>query len=240
MCLQFSPPSTKGAPLSENLHLVFSQAPEWLSEPEYNRWYDFHLGEILVVPGFVGARRYRLQLTVGTAPLSRHTFLALYEIEGDPAAVMRNLDGEVQSGSMDLPEWFPQIRFASFNGFSLGNVSDPVMADHFYLVFSKAPPGVGEEDYVAWYGDHLEENLTTQGFLNGWRFRLQPVVMDPASPAEFTHLALYEVEGELAVLQAGLVAARASGAVHIPRWFDQIRFVSFDATALGTRLLSPS
>lgn len=222
--------------MSENLHLVFSKPPDWLSEPEYNRWYDFHLGEILVVPGFVAARRYRLQVTVGAAPLSRHTFLALYEIEGDPAAVMRELDKEVEKGSMDLPEWFPEIGFTSFNGLSLGNVGDPVMADHLYLVFSNAPPVVAEEGYIAWYRDHLRENLAAQGFLNGWRFRLEPVVKDATSPTESTHLALYEVEGDLAALRAGLAAARESGLVHIPRWFDQIRFVSFDATALGARV----
>jgi hypothetical protein len=222
--------------MSENLHLVFSEPPEWLSEPEYNRWYDFHLGEILVVPGFVAARRYRLQVTVGAGPLSQRTFLALYEIEGAPAAVMRELDKEVESGRMDLPEWFPEIRFTSFNGLTLGNGSDPAMADHLYLVFSSAPPVLGEEDYVAWYRDHLAENLTAEGFLRGWRFGLEPVVRDPASPTGPTHLALYEVEGDLAALRAGLAAARESGVVHIPEWFGQIPFVSFDASALGARV----
>jgi hypothetical protein len=235
-CLEIHRRSMKGASVSENLHLVFSKPPEWLSEAEYNRWYDFHLGEILVVPGFVAARRYRLQVTVGAAPLSQHSFLSLYEIEGDPVAVMRELDKEGESGRMDLPEWFPEIRFASFNGLSLGNGTDPVMADHLYLVFSNPPPVVGEEDYVAWYHDHLAENLTAQGFLNGWRFRVEPVVMDRAGPSESTHLALYEVEGDLAALRAGLAAARESGVVHFPQWFDQIQFVSFDATALGARV----
>ena len=46
--------------MSENLHLVFSKPPEAISDDAYNRWYDFHLGEILVVPGFVSARRYRV------------------------------------------------------------------------------------------------------------------------------------------------------------------------------------
>jgi hypothetical protein len=236
VCLEIHRRSMKGESVTRNLHLVFSKPPEWLSEAEYNRWYDFHLGEILVVPGFAAARRYRLQVTVGAAPLSQHTFLSLYEMEGDPAAVMRELDKEGESGRMALPEWFPEIRFTSFNGLSLGNGSDPVMADHLYLVFSSAPPVVGEEDYVAWYRNHLAENLTAQGFLNGWRFRLVPVVRDPAGPTESTHLALYEVEGDLAALREGLAAARESGRVSFPQWFDQIRFVSFDATALGARV----
>jgi hypothetical protein len=52
--------------MTENLHLVFSKPPEAISDEEYNRWYDFHLGEILVVPGFVSARRYRLQTVRAT------------------------------------------------------------------------------------------------------------------------------------------------------------------------------
>jgi len=45
-------------------------------EDEYNRWYDeVHLPEILAIPGFVGARRFR-------APGSAD-YLTIYEIEGD-------------------------------------------------------------------------------------------------------------------------------------------------------------
>lgn len=110
------------------------------------------------------------------------------------------------------------------------------MADHLYLVFSTAPPILGEEEYVAWYGDHLAGNLTAEGFLTGWRFRLEQVVRDPASSAESTHLALYEVEGELASLRAALQAARDAGAVPIPEWFHQVPFVSFDAGSLGARV----
>lgn len=45
-------------------------------EDEYNRWYsEVHLPEILAIPGFVGARRYRAP---GTSE-----YLAVYEIEGD-------------------------------------------------------------------------------------------------------------------------------------------------------------
>lgn len=228
--------STQGSAVSENVHLVFSKPPEWLSELEYNRWYDSHLAEILVVPGFVAARRYRLQTTVGTGPLSQCTFLSAYEMEGDPAVVMRKLDKEAGSGRMDLPGWFREIRFVSFNCLSLGNASDPVLADHLYLVFSTAPPIVGDEEYVAWYGDHLAENLTAEGFLRGWRFRLEQVARDLAGPDGSTHLALYEVQGDLSALRAGLGAARDAGTIHVPEWFDRIPFVSFDATALGARV----
>ena len=41
--------------MSENLHLVFSKPPADISDEAYNQWYDSHLSEILVVPGFVFA-----------------------------------------------------------------------------------------------------------------------------------------------------------------------------------------
>jgi len=86
--------------MSENLHLVFSKPPEAISDEEYNRWYDFHLGEILVVPGFVSARRYRLQTVKGEWTPSGHRYLSAYEIEGDPRDVMRELEQEGVIGEL--------------------------------------------------------------------------------------------------------------------------------------------
>ncbi len=225
--------------MSEHLHLVFSKAPEWLSDDEYNRWYDADLAEILIVPGFVAARRYRLETTVGAIPPSQHRYLSMYELDGDPNDVMAELDREIESGRMDLPAWFPEIRFSSFNCFSHGNPADPVTPDHLYIVFSKPPPAVSGDEYVTWYRTHMAENLTADGFLAGWRFKLEPVVVDAAGPVEHTHLALYEVEGELPALRAALSAAADSGAVHFPEWFGEIPFVSFDANAVGPRVPAP-
>jgi hypothetical protein len=226
--------------MSENLHLVFSKPPERLSDEEYNRWYDFHLGEILVVPGFAAARRYRLQTVRGASAPAGHGFLSAYEIEGPPQEVMRELDKEVTSGRMQLPEWFPEITFASFNCYSHGNPADPRLADQFYLVFSAPPAGIGDGDYVDWYREHAAENTQVPGFLVNWRFRLEPEVVDAASAATSTHLALYEVDRDLATLRANLDVARETNQVHFPSWFGQIPFVSLSATALGERVPAPA
>ena len=230
---------SKVGPMPEHLHLVFSRPPEWLSDDEYNQWYDFHLGEILVVPGFMSARRFRLETARGSIAPSEMRFLSMYEIEGDPREVMVALDEERASGRMDLPSWFPEIRFASFNCLSHGNPTAPRSAPHLYIVFSAPPSGVPGTDYVDWYRTHMAENLTAEGFLTGWRFRLEPVVVDALGPTAQDHLALYQVEGELAELRAALRAAADSGAVHFPEWFDQIPFVSFDANAIGPRVPAP-
>jgi hypothetical protein len=110
--------------LTRNLHLVFSQPPPHISAEEFNRWYDAHLAEILVVPGFVSARRFELEPMVvkGTEPLPLG-FLSLYEIEGEFDTVMAALDEEASAGRMKLPEWFEEIKFASWNATSLGDVA---------------------------------------------------------------------------------------------------------------------
>ena len=167
--------------MTENLHLVFSKPPEAISDEEYNRWYDFHLGEILVVPGFVSARRYRLPTVKGDWTPSGHRYLSAYEIEGDPRDVMTELD-------------------------------------------------------VAWYREHADENTQVPGFLANWRFRLEPEVIDPTSATVATHLAIYEVDRDLATLRANLGAARVTNEAGWPAWFDPTPWTSLDANAIGDRV----
>lgn len=58
-------------------------------EAEYNAWYDeHHMKDVIDVPGFVSARRFRLaprQFAFNTAEPS-YRYLALYEIETDDVA----------------------------------------------------------------------------------------------------------------------------------------------------------
>jgi hypothetical protein len=52
-------------------------------EAEYNEWYNIHIPDVLNVPGFVAAQRFRLadaQFADGTPA---HRYLALYEIDTD-------------------------------------------------------------------------------------------------------------------------------------------------------------
>ena len=54
-------------------------------EAEYHRWYDEeHIPDILRIPGFVSARRYRVRDTgrIKAAP-STPTYLTIYEVESD-------------------------------------------------------------------------------------------------------------------------------------------------------------
>jgi hypothetical protein len=112
--------------VSDTIHLVYSRRPDSITEEEYNRWYDRHLAEILVVPGFVSARRYALSPDVVERenPV-QFTHLALYGVAGDVPDVMNALRAEAASGRMDLPAWFDEIRFASWNANPLGATCTP-------------------------------------------------------------------------------------------------------------------
>ena len=84
-----------------------------------------------------------------------------------------------------------------------------------------APPeGLANDEFVAWYREHADENTQVEGFLTHWRFRLEPEVIDPSSATVATHLAVYEVDRDLAALRANLDAARVTNEAGWPSWFD--------------------
>ena len=117
-----------------NLQIVFSHLPEAVTDEEFCEWYDAHLPEILSIPGFMSAQRYRLEPVVRDAvePVT-YRYLAVYEIEGDTQTLLEEMEkrrlGTVDSyaerkGLGDdgpaLPEWWRHARFASWNAIALG------------------------------------------------------------------------------------------------------------------------
>jgi hypothetical protein len=63
-------------------------------EAEFNDWYDnHHVPDVLAVPGFVAAQRFRAD-----AAAPGHPYLAIYEIEGDARAAMEALTSAVRNG----------------------------------------------------------------------------------------------------------------------------------------------
>jgi hypothetical protein len=225
--------------MSDNLHLVFSKPPQDISDEAYNKWYNAHLSEILVVPGFKSARRYRLDTIKGGWVPGGHRYLSAYELEGEPKEVMAELEKEVASGRMKLPSWFPRITFASYNCYSHGNPTEARLADHLYLVFSTPPEGLDNAEFVAWYREHADENTAVDGFVANWRFRLEQEVVDSSSPNVATHLALYEVNQDLSALRANLEANRVNLQASWPSWFDPTPWTSLDAVAAGPLVPAP-
>ncbi len=72
-------------------------------EKQFDEWYESqHMVDCLNVPGVVSARRYRIdQEMTGPVP---YQFAAIYEIEGDPTAVMKELGARVGTKLMTMSE----------------------------------------------------------------------------------------------------------------------------------------
>lgn len=88
------------------LFLVFTNPVEG-REDEYNQWYDeVHVPDVMAVPGVKGAQRYQLAPSDsqgGGAPPA-HRYLAVYEIDGDPAGVFAEFTRRIGTGEMVLSE----------------------------------------------------------------------------------------------------------------------------------------
>jgi hypothetical protein len=120
--------------MGQNLQIVFSHLPDAVTDEEFCEWYDAHLPEILSIPGFVSAQRFRLEPVVvdSLEPVS-YRYLALYEIEGEPETLLAEMEKR-RLGTVDsyarrkaidasgpaLPEWWERARFASWNCIALG------------------------------------------------------------------------------------------------------------------------
>jgi hypothetical protein len=95
--------------MKKYLFLAFTNPTEG-NEKEFNRWYEEqHLADVIDVPGFVCARRYRLaapsaQFKFNTKT-AEHRYLALYEIETDDIdGVMRELESRVGTPAVVMTE----------------------------------------------------------------------------------------------------------------------------------------
>lgn len=116
-------------------HIVFGRCPEGVSEEEFNTWYDAHIPEILSIPGFVSAQRYRMDpVVVDEDAPQNFRFLAVYEVEGDFETLLTEmkranlvtrdsystLKDEDVSGP-PLPSWWDHVRFLSWNCDPIGD-----------------------------------------------------------------------------------------------------------------------
>ena len=79
----------------------------------YNDWYsNRHLADVVAVPGFVSAQRFRLaEPEAEDAPPQR--YMAIYRMRtDDPAGVIAKLQSLVETGQMEMSEAFSQSDMA--------------------------------------------------------------------------------------------------------------------------------
>jgi len=74
-------------------------------EAEYNKWYnEQHIPDVLNVPGFVAAQRFRLA-DAQMGDENPHRYLALYEIEtADLAGALKELTARVGTADMVMSD----------------------------------------------------------------------------------------------------------------------------------------
>lgn len=117
--------------MPQTINLVFSEPPDGVTEEEFNAWYDAHLHEILSVPGFVAAQRYRIE--PWSEQPERFRFLAVFELEGDLDTIMAEMERmrmsrpelyiemkKTDTKGPPIPDWWPNIRFSSWHCNALG------------------------------------------------------------------------------------------------------------------------
>jgi hypothetical protein len=87
-----------------NFHFLVFSNPAAGRDAEFNDWYDYvHLGEVLEVPSFVAASRYRIAPSPEGAP--RHQYLAVYEMDvADPAATLAELTARAGDGLIAMSD----------------------------------------------------------------------------------------------------------------------------------------
>ncbi len=78
--------------MAKHILVVLSNAQDGQDEA-FNRWYtETHLGDVLKIPGYAAAQRFRLSDTQLRPDGAPYRYLAIYEVEaGDPAAAARAL-----------------------------------------------------------------------------------------------------------------------------------------------------
>jgi len=121
------------------------------------------------------------------------------------------------------------------------------MSKQLLFVLSSPPAGVPAVEYFEWYEAHLDELLEVRGFVSAQRFLVQDLGSGE-SPEGHSHLAIYEVEGDLADIPANMAEKdlidRASyvrkkerdpSGPPLPSWWDEVAFTAWTCVPLGPR-----
>jgi hypothetical protein len=88
--------------MAKHILVVLTEPTTPAQEEEFNRWYtEQHLDDVLRVPGFVAAQRFKLNMHWAKSLPAQ--YLAIYEMEtDDPQAAFAALGQAAQSGKMPV------------------------------------------------------------------------------------------------------------------------------------------
>jgi len=107
--------TTKEVIVAGSKMLVFSNAVAGRDEA-FNQWYETqHLADVVQVPGVISGQRYELvpsALPGAAQGDTSHRYLAVYELDDDPEAVVAAFQDRAASGAISLD---PSLDMASLS-----------------------------------------------------------------------------------------------------------------------------
>ena len=216
-----------------DIRLVFRQQSEEGSAGTAVPSFAGCVPQLVRVPGVAAARAFAVNVVLGDKTPAFYPELVMCELDSatyDERADVAALGLGAPAGGLTQQRG---LRFAAWDGISIGARDDFELPDHLYLQFSAHPPSLSFDAYSDWYQVHQDENIAQSAVLRrGWRYRLEPV--EAAAAPGPTHLAVYELEGTLETLTSDLGRAMQAGVISLPDWFT--RFASLEAIAVGERV----
>jgi hypothetical protein len=234
----------------DHFHIVFNRPPTGVSDDEFNAWALHHYSEVLAVPGWLGARRYRLDAGVVPETPIPFPFMSLYELDAaDPLGAVEAEKINTTTDRVKFRDWMDRAReeqcFAGWTALPLServgtSGSDtPLQARTLYMVFNRPPTGVSDKEFNEWAIPHFDEILVAPGWASAQRFKLEPSVLPENSPIPFSFMSLYELEGDPAAAVAAMQEESRSGNMDFPDWFARAQeekcFASWTCVPLSER-----
>lgn len=197
------------------LLVVFTDPGDVAHEDEYNRWYtDEHLPDVLAVPGYVRAARYRV---LGEPGAITQRYLALYELDvADEAGLqavsdehMRRIAADEMRRSAPGVMRRETMRALYYTAAGPRVGGDAYPPDAVWLVFGEPSAPERAAEFDAWYQHHLAEVLAGPGFVAARRYRATGInMLDRPWVASQPHLAVYDLAGSPADVQAAMAELR--------------------------------
>jgi hypothetical protein len=205
-------------------------------EAEFNDWYTTtHIGDLVQLPGWVGAQRFRIVSNVTPRPTTegyRHGYLIIWEIEDvtASAATKRMIDsmgGKIRRGAaFDYTTGVgasgmyevmgPRTLRSDGKGPSIPDREDPKAARiNRYLVMDFSNPAAGREAELGEaINQRIKDGLTLPGWLAAQRFRIADNTGLSGRPSKPQFLTVWEIQAQSAqAAQDTLTQAIKNGTV---------------------------
>ncbi|PWR23303.1 DUF4286 family protein [Zavarzinia compransoris] len=182
--------------MARHVQIVLSNPASIDRDREFNDWYGRqHIPDLMRLPGFKAAQRYRVALPfAGAVPWSH---AVLYELECDDlGAMLAELVDAHGDGRIAVSDVLDTATLTALVFSPLGP-HQGVKGRRRQVFAALSKPAAGREaDFNAWYdGRHVPDVIRVPGIFGAGRYRLSTTFLDPLGQDQ-SYLALYDVDSE--------------------------------------------